>query len=398
MIFELLWLTLPFFETVSAQNCSQVLAPLNLSWDFPDRAAHGIHSLTLNDIRMYFDPNAKADNGIPTVNVDRSTPNLLNENPVLLDQPTTFSFPPLHILDVILSNMDDTEYGIKNSNIIDKIAHDLHMSEIWTSAAKYVKELYEEPLGNETCSCLISSHEPYMLRRLEFLAVEIRNPEAVYNFDDDKEDESEEGSDKDIDEEDEDESEEGYDEEYDEEEDEDESEEGSDKDDDGEEESSEEEENLNERRKRSPATQTLSGGFWPGKYAERRQRRSPAKAWPGKYAQRRQRRSPATQTLSGGFWPGKYAERRQKRSPAKTLAGGFWPGKYAQRTKREVEDNSSVANDDDDDDFPLDPTTDSIVDAKTWKAWKDLMVWPYPGFLEDLSKDMAIYVFCKLQN
>merc|ERR1719239_8618 len=220
MIFELLWLTLPFFETASAQNCSQVLAPLNLSWDFPDRAAHGIHSLTLNDIRMYFDPHAKADNGIPTVNVDRSTPNLLNENPVLLDQPTTFSFPPLHILDVILSNMDDTEYGIKNSNIIDKIAHDLHMSEIWTSAAKYVKELYEEPLGNETCSCLISSHEPYMLHRLEFLAVEIRNPEAVYNFDDDKEDESE-------------------------------SEEGSDKDDDGEEESSEEEENLNERRKRS---------------------------------------------------------------------------------------------------------------------------------------------------
>merc|ERR1719239_1559574 len=291
MIFELLWLTLPFFETASAQNCSQVLAPLNLSWDFPDRAAHGIHSLTLNDIRMYFDPIAKADNGIPTVNVDRSTPNLLNENPVLLDQPTTFSFPPLHILDVILSNMDDTEYGIKNSNIIDKIAHDLHMSEIWTSAAKYVKELYEEPLSNETCSCLISSHEPYMVRRLEFLAVEIRNPEAVYNFDDDKEDESEEGSDKDIDEEDEDESEEGYDEEYDEEEDEDESEEGSDKDDDGEEESSEEEENLNERRKRSPATQTLSGGFWPGKYAERRQRRSPAK------------------TLAGGFWPGKYAER-----------------------------------------------------------------------------------------
>merc|ERR1719239_283383 len=297
MIFELLWLTLPFFETVSAQNCSQVLAPLNLSWDFPDRAAHGIHSLTLNDIRMYFDPIAKADNGIPTVNVDRSTPNLLNENPVLLDQPTTFSFPPLHILDVILSNMEVTEYGIKNSNIIDKIAHDLHMSEIWTSAAKYVKELYEEPLGNETCSCLISSHEPYMLRRLEFLAVEIRNPEAVYNFDDDKEDESEEG----------------YDEEYDEEEDEDESEEGSDKDDDGEDESSEEEENLNERRKRSPATQTLSGGFWPGKYAERRQKRSPA-----------------TQTLSGGFWPGKYAQRRQSRSPAKTLAGGFWPGKYAE--------------------------------------------------------------------
>ena len=32
-----------------------------------------------------------------------------------------FSFPPLHILDVILSNMDDTEYGIKNSNIIDKV-------------------------------------------------------------------------------------------------------------------------------------------------------------------------------------------------------------------------------------------------------------------------------------
>ena len=39
-----------------------------------------------------------------------------------------------------------------------------------------LRELYEEPLSNETCSCLISSHEPYMVRRLEFLAVEIRYP------------------------------------------------------------------------------------------------------------------------------------------------------------------------------------------------------------------------------
>merc|ERR1740128_254871 len=218
--------------------------------------------------------------------------------------------------------MDDPEYGIKNSNIIDKIAHDLHMSEIWTSAAKYVKELYEDPLTNETCSCLISSNEPYMLRRLEFLAVEIRNPDAVFNednnfgmddYDEEDEDESDEGSDEDYDEENENEDEESYYEDYDEE------------DDDEGDESSEEDESLNERRKRSPATKTLSGGFWPGRYAQRREKRSPARSWPGTYAKSRKARSPATKTLSGAFWPGRYAQRREKRSPARS-----WPGKYAQ--------------------------------------------------------------------
>jgi len=141
----------------------------------------------------------------------------------------------------------------------------------------------------------------------------------------------------------------------------------------------------------------LSGGFWPGKYAQRREKRSPATKtlsgafWPGRYAQRREKRSPARS------WPGTYAKSRKARSPAtKTLSGAFWPGRYAQRAKREVEINGSVATVDDEE-FNVDPSADSIVDGRTWKAWKDLMVWPYPGFLEELSKDVAKYVFCKLQ-
>ena len=53
------------------------------------------------------------------------------------------NYGPFFALDMILSNMDDKFYGIMNANILDRIAHAMHMHNMWEHASKSykVKEL-----------------------------------------------------------------------------------------------------------------------------------------------------------------------------------------------------------------------------------------------------------------
>ena len=48
-------------------------------------------------------------------------------------------YGPFFSLDLILSNMDDSVYGIKNTNIMDRIAHAMHMHHMWEHASKMYK-------------------------------------------------------------------------------------------------------------------------------------------------------------------------------------------------------------------------------------------------------------------
>ena len=49
------------------------------------------------------------------------------------------NYGPFFSLDVILSNMDDENFGIKNSNTLDRIAHAIHMNHMWEQAAQLYK-------------------------------------------------------------------------------------------------------------------------------------------------------------------------------------------------------------------------------------------------------------------
>jgi len=163
----------------SAQNCSQVLDAINLI-DPEHMIAHSIHSLTLNMIRHYFDPNATENNGIPTVNLNRSEPNHLHENAVFVNLTSSIdNYGPFFSLDMILSNMDDKMFGIKNSNILDRIGHALHMHNIWEQASKSYKELVENPPESKTCSCLMDTHKKDISKKLLILAKLIRIPDIM---------------------------------------------------------------------------------------------------------------------------------------------------------------------------------------------------------------------------
>merc|ERR1719494_901126 len=63
-------------------DCPSILEQTSaLSDIFAKRIAHGIHSLTLADLRYYFNPNANETNNIPTINRNLTSEPILNDAP-----------------------------------------------------------------------------------------------------------------------------------------------------------------------------------------------------------------------------------------------------------------------------------------------------------------------------
>ena len=64
--------------------------------------------------------------------------------------------PAFFSLDQILSRMNQPDYSIKNANMLDKIAHELHMQEGWTLAGKH----YQVSISGQQNSKNISHFTP----------------------------------------------------------------------------------------------------------------------------------------------------------------------------------------------------------------------------------------------
>jgi len=144
--------------------------------------AHGIHSLTLNMLRHYFEPQATSDNGIPTVNLNRSETNILNENAVFINLTNSHPYPAFFALDHILSHMDDEEYGIKHANPLDELGHAMHMHSIWQRASELYKKVAAKKRGRKRfCRCLLKTYNASIMDHLELLAKQIRFPEQFAN-------------------------------------------------------------------------------------------------------------------------------------------------------------------------------------------------------------------------
>jgi len=162
-----------------AQTCSQALSDIALI--APEQSiAHGIHSLTLNMIQHYFNPNATTANGIHTVNMNRSESNHIHQNAIYVNLTKSIDdYGPFFSLDVILSHMDDENYGIKNTNTLDRIAHGIHMHHMWEQAALLYKEIVANPPDDGTCTCLINTFEEKIAQNVLMIAKLIRIPDEM---------------------------------------------------------------------------------------------------------------------------------------------------------------------------------------------------------------------------
>merc|ERR1719309_1178264 len=139
----------------SPPTCEDTFALSGLNYtSFYHGAAHGIHSLSLEEIRYFFKADAKEDNKIPTVNIDFRSEKAIHFNAQLWGYEDRFDTWALKIMDWFMLN--DQPYLYQNrANTLEKITHQYHMHEIYQSAAEIYKELVKTPPEDviDVCKC-----------------------------------------------------------------------------------------------------------------------------------------------------------------------------------------------------------------------------------------------------
>lgn len=124
----------------SSSNCSSILLPSPKA--FFQSVAHGLHSVTLEDLRRYFDPDTPVVNGIPTANYDLSS----RERPVLTDAPSLrlendviAGSDGLRAMAAVLGMGGVQDQGsllMDGATAMEKIGHQFHMQMVSNSLKK----------------------------------------------------------------------------------------------------------------------------------------------------------------------------------------------------------------------------------------------------------------------
>jgi len=127
----------------------------------------GIHSIKINNIQFYFDEKfSKVDNGIPTLN-----PNVSDiEHDILDDVPffkSDFKQMGLQEMDYIMSQ-NGPDFLFRLANPLEKIAHALHMNEMWAEAGLVYQDFVKNP---PNCKCL---QEHLIKKYLKKMAIMMR--------------------------------------------------------------------------------------------------------------------------------------------------------------------------------------------------------------------------------
>merc|ERR1719341_359646 len=178
-------LTLALIAAASAEGAGDCFSILDqsqaLSATYPKRIAHGVHDLTLADLRHYFNPNANETNNIPTVNR-----NLSSSEPILNDAPDIgrsgrFQTMGLLVAEEVVLN-EDRDWDLHNADTLDKLLHALHMHEMWTETSRLYQNLLANPPTNSNiCPCLVDVENNGIYFHLRHIAMLIREPELEYN-------------------------------------------------------------------------------------------------------------------------------------------------------------------------------------------------------------------------
>jgi len=136
-------------------TCLDVMARNGLNFSsFWHGAAHGLHSLHLEEIRHFFEPDATENNKIPVVNK-----NLSSQQTILFDAPLAgydehFGTMALKVMAFFMLN-DQLDFFEQGLNTLEKLTHQYHMHEIYAAAAPIYNRMKENPPTDvELCGCV----------------------------------------------------------------------------------------------------------------------------------------------------------------------------------------------------------------------------------------------------
>lgn len=142
-------------EPSESRSCFDVMGNNGLNFSsFWHGAAHGLHSIHLEEIREWFEPEATADNKIPRVNTNMSA-----QQPILFSAPlagydTDFKTMALKVMAFFMLN-DRPDFYQQGVNTLEKLTHQYHMHEIYAAAAPIYQRMKENPPTDaELCPCV----------------------------------------------------------------------------------------------------------------------------------------------------------------------------------------------------------------------------------------------------
>jgi len=137
------------------ERCKDVMANNGLNFtSFWHGAAHGLHSISLEEIRHYFEPEAPAENRIPVVNSNLSSEQTILFNAPLRGYDKDFNTMALKVMAFFMLN-DKPDFFEQGVNTLEKITHQYHMHEIYASAAPIYESMKTTPPTDpELCPCV----------------------------------------------------------------------------------------------------------------------------------------------------------------------------------------------------------------------------------------------------
>ena len=118
--------------------------------------AHGVHSITLQELHYFFDDKATIDNNIPIVNFDLSSSTRVLPSVPDLKLDNTFVTPSMHSVDHILTNWENENFFMKGSSVLELLVHNLHMNETLSMSGKFYEKNKRNPGGEigNLCKCI----------------------------------------------------------------------------------------------------------------------------------------------------------------------------------------------------------------------------------------------------
>jgi len=161
-------------------SCAEILAAANVTGRFAVAVAHGIHDITVEDLREFKGDVPCAGNGVPTVNRDlRSESAVLPSAPCLDDGDSPFATPAMRVVDAALTRMDDMNYDIGTTSGLQRLVHAFHMREVWALASAQYQALAADPPSRAACACALDVDGNSVLEELRLIASSLRSAQMA---------------------------------------------------------------------------------------------------------------------------------------------------------------------------------------------------------------------------
>jgi len=139
----------------NSNNCDQIMANNGFNYStFSQGIAHGIHSLFLEEIREYFEPDAPVNNKIPVLNNNLSSEQTILSNAPLVGYSNALQTMSMKVMSYFMLN-DNPAFYQHGVNTLEKINHQYHMHEVFKAASPIYKRWKQNPpKDKEFCGCV----------------------------------------------------------------------------------------------------------------------------------------------------------------------------------------------------------------------------------------------------